>query len=459
MITLITSESNRIEYKCQLTDNLEKEVVAFLNYRDGGIIYIGIDDTGKIIGIEDTDSTQLKIKDRLKNNIAPSIMGLFDVIAEEQNNQAIIKVTIASGSEKPYYLKKKGMSEQGCFLRVGSASEPMPIQMIEDLFARRTRNSIGTIKSRKKGLTFEQLKIYYSETPLKLNDKFAHNLELLTEDGEFNYAAYLLSDNNGNSIKVAKYAGLNRATLVENEEYGYCSLIKATKAVLDKLRIENKTFARITSTIREERRLINPEALREAVINAIIHNNYTNEVPPKFEIFDDRLEITSAGGLPAGFDEEEFFMGYSVPPNKELMRIFKDLDMVEQLGSGIPRILEHYPRSIYHFTTNFIRLVFPYAEGFKHINLPITEQVKVNDKAISQVTGQATDQATDQAEILLKYCSIPRTSKEIMEHLNLTHRQHFRDAILHPLIASGKIKRTIPDKPSSPNQQYVVTGN
>ena len=104
--------------------------------------------------------------------------------------------------------------------------------------------------------------------------------------------------------------------------------------------------------------------MREAVINAIIHNNYSNEVPPKFELFADRLEITSAGGLPSGFDEEEFFMGYSVPQNKELMRVFRDLDMVEQLGSGVPRILAHYPRTVYRFTPNFIRLVLPYAEGF-----------------------------------------------------------------------------------------------
>ena len=222
---------------------------------------------------------------------------------------------------------------------------------------------------------------------------------------------------------------------------------------MDKLRIENKTFARITSTVREERRLINPEALREAVINAIIHNNYSNEVPPKFELFDDRLEITSAGGLPAGFDQEEFFMGYSVPPNKELMRIFKDLDMVEHLGSGIPRILEYYPRSIYHFTSNFVRLILPYSEGFDQTS----DQAKVNNNNTFEPTDQATVQVTDQAKILLEYCCIPRSSKEIMEHLNLTHRQHFRNTILHPLLSSGKLIRTIPDKPSSPKQQYVAT--
>ncbi len=97
---------------------------------------------------------------------------------------------------------------------------------------------------------------------------------------------------------MAKYTGLDRVYLSENNEYGYCSLIKATKQVLDKIEVENKTLAKITSKEREEKRLWDPVALREAIINAIVHNDYTLEVPPKFEFFDDRIEITSYGGLP-----------------------------------------------------------------------------------------------------------------------------------------------------------------
>lgn len=361
------TESHRIEFKRQLTDSLEKEAVAFLNYRDGGVIYIGVDDQGVAIGLADIDTLQLIIKDRLKNNIMPSVMGLFDVLVDDEFDSSqtpVIKITLASGLEKPYYLAKRGMSPKGCFIRVGSPSEPMTSRMIEDLFARRLRHSIGNITSRYQDLSFEQLKIYYNETPLKLNQRFAHNLELLTKEGEYNYAAYLLADNNGCSIKVAKYAGTTRVDLLENEEYGFCCLVKATKAVLEKLKIENKTFTKITDAERLERKLIDSVALREAVIKAIIHNDFSHEVPPKFELFSDRLEITSAGVIPAGFSEEEFFMGYSVPHNKELMRIFRDLDMVEQMGSGIPRILQQYQPSVYQFTANFIRVVFPFTEGF-----------------------------------------------------------------------------------------------
>ena len=104
------SESNRIEYKRELTKDLdlEKEVIAFLNYHEGGIIFIGIDKEGFVSGVEDVDSDMLKIKDRLKNNILPSCLGLFDVRAEKRGELSLVKITIASGPEKPYFKRIYG---------------------------------------------------------------------------------------------------------------------------------------------------------------------------------------------------------------------------------------------------------------------------------------------------------------------------------------------------------------
>ena len=352
------SESNRIEYKKSLTDNFEKEVVAFLNYHEGGVIYIGIDDAKHVIGVNDSDALQLKIKDKLKHNISPSCLGLFEVILEKIDEKEIIKIIVASGRETPYYVKKYGMSSKGCFIRIGSSSEPMSSEMIEDLFAKRVRNSLSKIRSHRQDLTFEQLKIYYEEMGLKLNEKFASNLELLTEDGKYNYVAYLMADSNGTSIKIAKYAGTNKVDLIENNEYGYCSLIKATHKVLDKLDVENKTAALITSTTRKEQPLWNKVALREAVINAIVHNDYTTENPPLFEIFSDRIEITSTGGLSTIKNLEDFFEGYSKPISREIMRIYKDLKLVEHLGSGLNRILEVYGKESFVIKQNYMKNVF-----------------------------------------------------------------------------------------------------
>src|SRR5690606_35804702 len=269
------------------------------------------------------------VKDRLKNNIVPSCMGLFDVVLEKHVDQDIVKVVVAGGLEKPYYVRKYGMSERGTFICVGSSSEPMPTRMIESLFAKRIRNSIGKIRSPRQDLTFSQLQIYYQGQGKALNEQFASNLELLNDDGMYNYVAYLMADYNNISIKFAKYAGTNRVELIENNEFGLASLIKATHQVLDKVKVENKTLTKITERQRQEKNLWHPVALREAIVNALVHNDYSREIAPKLEIFDDRIEITSYGGLPLGFTQDEFFKGHSVPRNKEIMRIFRDLDMVE----------------------------------------------------------------------------------------------------------------------------------
>jgi len=480
------SETNRIEYKQELTDSLEKEVIAFLNYKEGGVIYIGIDKAGKTIGVSDSDGDQLKIKDRLKHNISPSCLGLFDVISEHKDGLDIIKIIIASGSEKPYFLKKYGMTEKGAFIRIGTASEPMPQKMIDTLFAKRTRNSISKIKSNQQNLSFEQLKIYYEGVGKRLNNNFATNLELLNADEQYNYVAYLISDKNSTSIKLAKYNGLNRANLVENNEYGYESLIKATKQVLDKVDLENKTITQITSKARKEARLWDAIALREAIINAFVHNDFTTELPPKFELFDDRLEITSTGGLPDGLSQEEFFEGFSVPRNKEIMRIYRDLDLVEQLGSGIPRILESYPKECFRFSDHFLRMSFPINDqASDQVNDQVNDQVETKDlmeylktslgnlgkvkrelivefkmpteKQLEKYAKLAEQLTAEQIEIL-RFSGKPKSNKEIQEEcLGLKRHNDNVKRYIEPLINLKALNRTLPNVPNSPLQKYFTT--
>lgn len=367
------TETNRIEFKRELTKELdiEKEVVAFLNYREGGIIYIGIDDNGKPVGVKDIDDVLLRIKDRIRTGISPSPMGLFDVTIEYVEGVPVIKIFVSSGSEKPYCKSKYGLSERGCFIRVGTAAEPMPTAMIDDLYAHRVRNSLRNIRSPRKNLTFRQLRIYYESKGLTLNEHFMENLDLLTDADEPNYVAYLLADENSTSIKVAKYAGTDRDILIANNERGVSS-----------------------------------------------------------------------------------------PRNKELMRVFRDVDLVESLGSGMRRIGKVYSlKSIFSFSTNFIRTSIPF-HSQKTVNKPDDETIFGNENNnFGSVNGSAnqTEPTKRQLNILNLIKDAVNTygrengrvkkgltTKEIISKLNLSERTIYRE--LAALKQLGLIQRIGSDK-------------
>ena len=397
-------ETNRIEFKRELTRELdiEREVVAFLNYREGGMIYIGIADDGAPIGVKDIDGDMLRLKDRIRIGISPSPMGLFDVTVERIEGTPVIKIFVASGSEKPYYKTKYGLSEKGCFIRVGTAAEPMTTTQIEDLYAHRVRNSLRNIPSPRKNLTFRQLHIYYESKGLALNEHLMENLYLLTDNYEPNYVAFLLADENNVSIKVAKYAGTDRDLLIVNNELGFCSLLKATDNVLDKLRVENN----VSSEITYKRRI--------------------------------------------GMTEKEFFGGISSPRNKELMRVFRDVDMVEALGSGMLRIGKEYTlKRIFSFTPNFIRTTIKFHsqkksslsnidqafgsvnDDFGNVNssansaqptqrqLNILSVIKQATAQVGNVNGSVNGEVSNVKQGI--------TTKEILSKFNLSERTLYRE--------------------------------
>lgn len=443
------SETNRIENKEQLNEEFEQEVIAFLNYKEGGIIYIGINKNGQAVGIKDVDLTQLQIKDRIKNNIQPSTLGLFDVTVETIDNKVVIKVTISSGTEKPYYLRKRGRTPEGCYIRVGSSKERMTERMIEEMFTRRIKNSLKEIESPRQDLTFRQLKIHYEGNGMTLNDNFARNLNLLTDEGKYNYNAYLLADENNISIKLVKYLGTNKMELIENQEYGYCCLITATQRILDRLTAENTVYAKIEYNGRKEVEMIDSKALKEAIINAMVHSDYTLTTTPIIELYSDRIEITSGGGLPQGLSQEEFLEGVTAPRNKELIRVFKDVDLIENIGSGVLRILDAYDKSCFKFMEHFLRVSFKYKENpFEYDDTAKIKSSKLGSKKSSKL-------AVSEQQIL-ELCKTEKSLKEITEYFGYKDVYKFKNKYINQLLKQNKLKMTIPDKLKSRNQKYIT---
>jgi len=256
-----------------------------------------------------------------------------------------------------------GMTPDSCFIRIGSSVQSMNMEAILNLFSKRARNNLKNIKSPKKDLEFKTLKIYYQEKGYEVNENFLRKLDFYTEDNEFNYIAYLLCDNNNVSVQFAKYSGNDVSDLIENEDYGFCSLVQVTDNILNKLKLENRTYTKIETPTRKEIKMFHYDAVKELVTNAIIHNDWCNGYSPKFEIFADKLVISSNGGVQEGVTQQEFLEGFSNPRNPELMRIFRDLNFVEQLGTGIQRVLKFYSRDIFEFYPNHIKVTIYFKEN------------------------------------------------------------------------------------------------
>ena len=411
-------ESKNVEFKSLINEKLEKEVVGFLN-TNGGHIYLGIDDDGEtIVGFDDIDQAQLLAKDRIKDKIAPSPIGFFELIVEERDNKKIIHVIVARGNEKPYYLKKYGMCPLGVFVRVGSSLVPLNEKQIFDLYSKRTRTSLIKIISPIQNLTFIQLKIYYEEIGYEINTNLYKQLNLKMENGEYNYLAYLLSDQNSLVINVGKFKGNDVYDLEELKSYSNQSLIKTTHEIINYIENLNKTFTRITSSKRIEEKLFDSVAMREAVINAIVHFDYSYENSPTFRIFDNHIEIISVGGLPEGIEKEEFLNGYMSPKNPQLMKVFRDLGFVEHMGTGIFRILIKYDKSVFCFNTNFIKVSIPYKNGLNESGLN-------NVAKLNYLNIDITNRQREIIDLINQYKKI--TQEELARKLSVSRYTIMRD--------------------------------
>jgi predicted HTH transcriptional regulator len=191
---------------------------------------------------------------------------------------------------------------------------------------------------------------------------FARNMGLLTRGGSYNYLAEILSDNNNCSIKVVRFQGKDKQEMVSRNEYGYKCLLVAMRQVYDYVSALNAVQVNLHAGMeRTDTRLFHLECFDEAWTNACLHNRWIRNVPPAVYVFSDRIEITSIGGLPLDFSQEEFFAGISRPINLPLQKIMGQLGMVEQTGHGVPKIVGVYGREAFELAENHITVKLPFA--------------------------------------------------------------------------------------------------
>ena len=213
-------------------------------------------------------------------------------------------------------------------------------------------------------LSFSRLFTYYAGRGIDLRAKtFAENLGFLTQDGRYNLLAQLLSDDSRIPVRVSIFTGKTKADpLYSVREFGNTCLLISLDRVLDYIDVLNIVQADERNRVveRTDVPLMEHKPVREAVINAFLHNRWVDGNAPMFTVFSDRLEIVSHGEVPPKQTIEGFFSGVSVPVNQKLSDMFLQLHISERSGRGVPKIVEAYGRGSYEFRDGSIALTIPF---------------------------------------------------------------------------------------------------
>lgn len=400
-------ENERIEYKSQMIDDIYKEVIAFAN-TDGGVIYIGIDDRGNVIGIDDVDETYTRLTNGIRDAIAPDVTMFVRYVLRENR---VIQIEVGEGSYKPYYLKAKGMKPTGVYVRQGASS----VQASPDQIRRMIKESDGDVFEQMRTLhqelsfetackAFERYKVDFTE------DKYiALGLRSIHDD-QYTNLALLLSDQCRHTTKIAVFGDDANTTFKDAREFGG-SIFKQLDDSYEYLTLCNRKSAIFRGLERIERSDYPEEALREALLNALVHRDYSYSGSIIINVNESCMEFISIGGLLSGLSPEDIRSGISQPRNRNLAEIFHRLRLIEAYGTGIRRIYALYsdcaaqPRI--EVTGNTFKLVLP--------NMNTQSDLAPDDsRAAAPVI---TPQMKTVIDYLKEYGSL--TDEELQELLNI----------------------------------------
>ena len=331
-------ESDKVELKREMVDDLDKEIIAFLNAH-GGTIYIGVDDNGKVIGVpqEFKDEYDEKVSAILSNNIKPNPRNKIEFSFDDEN---VLAIDIKEGDSKPYYLTNKGPKPSGTYIRVGRSKRPADNEEIIRLAMESRHYSFERDVSDIQDLTFDYMGLIAKRKSLDFGIKKYKTLGLQNDKGLFTNLGLLASDQNPIVVKFAVY-GKNMDFKVKKEFTG--SIILIADQLLEYCELYNDTSAKIIpgQIARVETKSYPGASLREAVLNAICHADYSLLSNIKVEFFLDRVKIINPGNV---FDStlDAVLDGVQTFRNPGLVNIFYKLGFIENYGTGLIRIREAY---------------------------------------------------------------------------------------------------------------------
>lgn len=326
-------ESRELELKSIITNTFLKTVSAFSNYNSGRIIF-GIDDNGKIIGLENIEELCLDLENKINDNIIPKPD--FKIIKDTKKN--IVTLIVEEGMNKPYLYRGKA------YKRNDTSTVEVDRIELNRLTLLGLNQYYDELKSKNQNLEFKVLKKELEEKlSLKNFSKdILKTLNLYNDKNGYNNAAELIADKNSFSgIDIAKF-GKNIDEILERNFFGNISILTQYQEALKSFDRYYK-YEQIIGSERVEKELIPEKAFREAIANALIHRTWDVNANIRILMYEDRLEVSSPGGLPAGISKDEYLNGQiSQLRNPILANIFFRLRYIEMFGTGIRRINESY---------------------------------------------------------------------------------------------------------------------
>ena len=341
---ILKGESKILEFKEKMPTNLSivKTIIAFAN-TSGGKLILGVSDNREIVGItEDIFELQDKISSIIYESCYPTILPHMYTINIEGRTLLVIETN--RGSLSPYYVKAEG-KENGVYVRIGATNRKADRENIMELERQRANISFDeeiNFDYEFSSLNLEPIKNRLKQVGKELTTEKMLSLKLIKESNKTIYPTngllILLGLLENTNTKCSRFKGTNMNVFLDKKEYSG-DLFSQLENIEGFIKNHINLKGEIKGLQRTDTYEIPEVAIREAVVNALVHRNYSNLGRDiKIGIYDDRLEIVSPGGLPNGLTNEDIFTGKSEIRNRVVARIFKELDYIEQWGSGIGRI-------------------------------------------------------------------------------------------------------------------------
>ena len=331
-------EDGQTEFKELLNDGCIKAIIAFLNTH-GGTLFLGVNDAKDVIGLQDAHSDLEKLSNKIKMMIEPipEMLVRLDIKTIEGKN--IIIANVSKGFNLPYYLKSKGPTSSGVFIRLGNTSIPADSKTIMDLIIQGQNISFERNVSQNQKLTFNYCQKSFLEKNINLEqENMMRNLGIKDDNNNYTNLGLLLSDQNPFPTKIGVYNDESKLNFLDLKEVTG-SVLEQLDTAIKYIDIYNTTQGEITEKTRVDKSKWEPFIIREILANAYLHQSYAMIAPTIINIYKDKfLEVISLGGLVPQITIDDVFKGISVSRNSGLMAVFLKLSIIEGIGSGIKRV-------------------------------------------------------------------------------------------------------------------------